>query len=167
MRLIHIESCELLYLQKYSRELHSFPVFNVVDMLAWPYMLELLGCPKISGRRGPSGTWMPNVNAGTVLVILGLLATLGRLPFWPAYSFVFGQSADISKNNVLLLSSDCFTRKTTNNTDLYFQIGTRSYSSEGRVVRASASGAVYLDLIPSWVKPMTLILVFTASLLDA
>ena len=38
-------------------------------------------------------------------------------------------------------------------------------SSDGRVIRASASGAVDLDLIPSRVKPMTL--VFTASLLDA
>ena len=43
----------------------------------------------------------------------------------------------------------------------------RSYSSDGRVVRASASGAVDLGLIPSRVKPMTLKLVFTASLLDA
>ena len=33
--------------------------------------------------------------------------------------------------------------------------------------RASASGAVYLGLFPSRVKPMTLKLVFTASLLDA
>ena len=40
-------------------------------------------------------------------------------------------------------------------------------SSDGRVIRASASGAVDLGLIPSLVKPMTLKLVFTASLLDA
>ena len=40
-------------------------------------------------------------------------------------------------------------------------------SSDGRVVRASASRVVDLGLIPSWVKPMTLKLVFTASLLDA
>ena len=32
---------------------------------------------------------------------------------------------------------------------------------------ASASGAVDLGVIPSWVKPMTLKLVITASLLDA
>ena len=38
-------------------------------------------------------------------------------------------------------------------------------SSDGRVIRASASGAV--GLISSHVKPMTLKLVFTASLLDA
>ena len=35
------------------------------------------------------------------------------------------------------------------------------------MVRASVSGAVDLDLIPSRVKPITLKLVFTASLLDA
>ena len=40
------------------------------------------------------------------------------------------------------------------------------YSSDSRVIRASASGAVDLGLIPSRVKPMTLQLVFTASLLD-
>ena len=39
--------------------------------------------------------------------------------------------------------------------------------SDGRVVRASAFGAVDLGLIPSRFKPMTLKLVFTASLLDA
>ena len=39
-------------------------------------------------------------------------------------------------------------------------------TSDGRVVRASVSRAVELGLIPSWVKPMTLNLVFTASLLD-
>ena len=38
---------------------------------------------------------------------------------------------------------------------------------DGQVVRASASGAVDLSLIPIRVKPMTLKLVFTASLLDA
>ena len=40
-------------------------------------------------------------------------------------------------------------------------------SSNGRVVRASASGAVDWGLTLSQVKPMTLKLVFTASLLDA
>ena len=35
-------------------------------------------------------------------------------------------------------------------------------SSDGRVVKASASGAVDLGLIPSRVKPMNLKLVFTA-----
>ena len=40
-------------------------------------------------------------------------------------------------------------------------------SSDGRVVRVPASGAVDLGFIPSRVKPMTLKLVFTASLLDA
>ena len=40
-------------------------------------------------------------------------------------------------------------------------------SSDDRVVRASASGVVDSGLIPSRVKPMTLKLVFTASLLDA
>ena len=34
-------------------------------------------------------------------------------------------------------------------------------SLEGRVVKASASGTVDLDLIPTWIKPMTLKLVFT------
>ena len=38
--------------------------------------------------------------------------------------------------------------------------------SDGRVVRASASGAVDSGLTPSRVKPMTLKLVFTTSLLD-
>ena len=37
----------------------------------------------------------------------------------------------------------------------------------GRVVRASASGAADLGLIPRRVKPMTLKLVLTTSLLDA
>ena len=40
-------------------------------------------------------------------------------------------------------------------------------SPDGRVVSASASEAVDLGLIPSRVKPMTLKLLFTASLLDA
>ena len=40
-------------------------------------------------------------------------------------------------------------------------------SSDGRMVRASASGAEDSGLIPSRVKPMTLKLVFTSSLLDA
>ena len=40
-------------------------------------------------------------------------------------------------------------------------------SSDGRVVRASASGAVDSGLILSRIKPMTLKLVSTASLLDA
>ena len=35
------------------------------------------------------------------------------------------------------------------------------------MVRASASGAVDLGLIPNQVKPMTVKLIFTASLLDA
>ena len=39
-------------------------------------------------------------------------------------------------------------------------------SSDGQVVRASASGAVDLGLISSRVTPMTLKLIFTASLLD-
>ena len=41
------------------------------------------------------------------------------------------------------------------------------HSSDGPVVRAPASGAVDLGLIPSRVKPMTLKLVFAASLLHA
>ena len=44
---------------------------------------------------------------------------------------------------------------------------TRGNSSDGRVVSTSALGAVDLDLIPSRVKPVTLKLAFTASLLDA
>ena len=40
-------------------------------------------------------------------------------------------------------------------------------SSDGRVVRASSSGAVDSGLIPSRVTPMTLKLTFTASLLEA
>ena len=39
--------------------------------------------------------------------------------------------------------------------------------SDGRGVKASASGAVDSSLIPSRVKPMTLKLAFTASLFDA
>ena len=39
-------------------------------------------------------------------------------------------------------------------------------SSDGRVVRASASGTIDSSLNSSRVKPMTLKLVFTASLLD-
>ena len=38
---------------------------------------------------------------------------------------------------------------------------------DGQMVRVSAFGAVDAGLIPSWVKPMTIKLVFTASLLDA
>ena len=44
---------------------------------------------------------------------------------------------------------------------------THTCSSDGQVVRASASVAVDSDLIPSRVKPVTLALVFAASLLDA
>ena len=40
------------------------------------------------------------------------------------------------------------------------------YCSDGRVIRASASGAVDLGLIPGRVKPMIIKMVFTASLLD-
>ena len=40
-------------------------------------------------------------------------------------------------------------------------------SSDGRVNRASALGAVDLGWIPSRVRPMTLKLIFTPSLLDA
>ena len=40
-------------------------------------------------------------------------------------------------------------------------------SSDGRVVKVSTVGAVDSGLIPSRVKPMTLKVVFTASLLDA
>ena len=42
----------------------------------------------------------------------------------------------------------------------------KSNSSDGRVVRASASGAVHSGLTPSRVKPMTLKLIFAAFLLD-
>ena len=49
---------------------------------------------------------------------------------------------------------------------LGLQCSFRSNSSDRRVVRASASGAVGSGLIPIRVKPMTLKLVFTASLLD-
>ena len=44
--------------------------------------------------------------------------------------------------------------------------GGANNSSDGRVVRASACGAVESGLIPSRVKPITLKSVFTASLLD-
>ena len=40
-------------------------------------------------------------------------------------------------------------------------------SLDGAVDRASASGTVVSGLVPSRVKPMTLKLVFTVSLLDA
>ena len=40
-------------------------------------------------------------------------------------------------------------------------------TSNGQVDGASASGAADSGLIPSWIKPVTLILVFAASLLDA
>ena len=46
-------------------------------------------------------------------------------------------------------------------------IGETKGSSDGHVVRASAFGAVDSGLIPSQVKPTTLKLVFTTSLLDA
>ena len=45
--------------------------------------------------------------------------------------------------------------------------GISSNSSDDRVDRAFAFGAVESGLIPSQVKPMALKLVFTASLLDA
>ena len=44
---------------------------------------------------------------------------------------------------------------------------TKLNSSDGRVVRASASGAVDLGVIPSQVKPLTRKLVFIVSPLDA
>ena len=50
---------------------------------------------------------------------------------------------------------------------LIFSPEEKNYSSDGQVVRASASGAVHLGLIPSRVKPMSIKLAFTASLLDA
>ena len=50
---------------------------------------------------------------------------------------------------------------------LYNNIEWAFNSSDGRVIRASALGAVDSGLIPSWVKPMTSKLVFTASVLDA
>ena len=43
----------------------------------------------------------------------------------------------------------------------------RLNSSDGRVARASASGAVHSGLISSGAKPITLKLLFTVSLLDA
>ena len=48
-----------------------------------------------------------------------------------------------------------------------FSIRKCNNSSDGRVVRASASGAVDLGLIPSRIQLMTIKLVFTAFLLDA
>ena len=45
--------------------------------------------------------------------------------------------------------------------------GVGTNSSDGRVVRAFAFGAVKSGLIPSRVKPMTIKLQFKASLLDA
>ena len=45
-------------------------------------------------------------------------------------------------------------------------LGLLCNSSDGRVVRTSASGFVDLGLIASRVKPMTVKLVFTPSLLD-
>ena len=44
---------------------------------------------------------------------------------------------------------------------------TNMHSSDDRGVKASASGAVDSDLIPGRVKPVTLKLAFTTSLLDA
>ena len=41
------------------------------------------------------------------------------------------------------------------------------FGLDGRVVRASSSAAIELGLIPSLVKPVTLKVVFSASLLDA
>ena len=64
------------------------------------------------------------------------------------------------KSNFTKLTIACFNQKE-NNSD-----NKKNNSSDGRVVRASASGAVDLGLIPIRVKPMTLKLVFTASLLD-
>ena len=40
-------------------------------------------------------------------------------------------------------------------------------SSDGRVIRMFASGVIDLSLIPRRIKPMTLKLVFTVSLLNA
>ena len=48
-----------------------------------------------------------------------------------------------------------------------YRLCSTSNSSDGRVVRAFASGAVDLGLIQRRVKPMTLELVFTVFLLDA
>ena len=42
----------------------------------------------------------------------------------------------------------------------------KNNSSDGRLVRMSTFGAVDSGLIPSWVKPMALKLIFTVSLLD-
>ena len=57
-------------------------------------------------------------------------------------------------------------RKTAEITTQMAEWEERHNSSDGRVVRASASGAADSGLIPSRVKPMTLKLVFTTSLLD-
>ena len=43
----------------------------------------------------------------------------------------------------------------------------RVNSSDGRMVRASTSGAVHFGSIRSWAKLVSVKLVFTASLLDA
>ena len=47
------------------------------------------------------------------------------------------------------------------------KVNSKFNSSDGRVVRASVCGAVGSGLITSRVKPITLKLVVTASLLDA
>ena len=65
------------YLQKYSRDLHPFPVLNEADKLIWPYMLERLSCQSIPGQRWPgSRHGTPDVNSGTVPGVPGRLATL-------------------------------------------------------------------------------------------
>ena len=48
-----------------------------------------------------------------------------------------------------------------------YHLTVENVPSDGRVVRASAFGAVDSGLIPSWVKPMFLKLVFAVSLRDA
>ena len=50
---------------------------------------------------------------------------------------------------------------------MYTTVPAMLASSDSRVVRASACGAVDSVLIPSRVKPMTSKLVFTASVIDA
>ena len=50
--------------------------------------------------------------------------------------------------------------------DILTKLGSALNSSDVRVVRVSASGAANLGLIPSRIKPMTLKLVFTTSLID-
>ena len=66
--------------------------------------------------------------------------------------------------NVMLCSTLC------NVTSIFYWYGKNKVlhwnSSDGRVVRATASVAVDLDLIPCRVKPTTFKLVFTASLID-